>query len=104
VQHTTNGSEEYYISLGGTGRDRKIWKRHKKEDYFGWDAARMESERRAIQAMDWNPEGKRKRGRPRNNWQEDVQCMDMRDGRHPMHRYEGSKDCVARCADLHRKD
>ena len=38
-------------------------------------------QRRVVQAMDWSPEGKRKRGRPRKNWQEttreDIRCMDM---------------------------
>jgi len=42
--------------------------------------AGMEGERWAIQAMDWSPEGNRRRGRPGNNGQEtireDIRCMD----------------------------
>ena len=38
----------------------------------------MEGERRAIQAMDWSPEGKRRRGRSRKNWQETIGlCEDI---------------------------
>ena len=78
--------------------------------------ARMDGERRAVQAMDWSPEGKRvkeadcKRTRPQKNWQEtireDIRCMDMTwseaidlaDDR------DGWKDCVARCAAMHWMD
>jgi len=66
--------------------------------------------RRAVQAMDWSPEGKHKRGRPRKNWQEtiseDIRCMgmtwseaiDLAEDR------QGWKDCVARCAAMHWMD
>ena len=45
--------------------------------------ARVDGERRAIQAMDWSSDGKqkKKRGRPRKNGQEtireDIRCMDI---------------------------
>ena len=58
----------------------------------------------------WSPEGKRRRGRPRKNWQktirEEIRCMDMtwRKAIDLVEDREGWRDCVARCADLHRKD
>jgi len=69
--------------------------------------ARMEGERLAIQTMGWSPEGK---CRPRNNGQEtireDIRYIDMlwREAIDMAEDREGWRDCVARCADLHRKD
>ena len=69
--------------------------------------ARMNGQRRAVQAMDLSPEGKRKRGRPQKNWQEtireDVRCMDMiwSEAIDLAEDREGWKDCVSRCAEMH---
>jgi|SRR6218665_564469 len=84
--------------------NKKIWKRTVQEDMgnnirrrrLRWmgvgHVAKMDRQRRAglyayrpwpvcLQAMDWSLEGKRKRGRPRKNWQEtireDIRCMDL---------------------------
>ena len=72
--------------------------------------ARMNSDRRANQVINWTLEGKRRRGRPRKNWmgtvQEDLRCLEMM----VEHAIEVARDreewknCVARCADLHGKD
>src|SRR6218665_3011228 len=67
----------------------------------------MDGQRRAVQAMDWSPEGKRTRSRPRKNWQEtireDIRCMDMAwsEAIDLAGDREGWKDCVARCAAMH---
>ena len=43
--------------------------------------ARMNNDRRASQVINWTPEGKRGRGRPRKNWmgavREDLRCLEM---------------------------
>ena len=71
---------------------------------------RMTGERRVVQAMDWIPEGKRGRGRPRKNRQEtiiceDIRCMDMtwREVFAMAENREGWSDCVARYAEMHGK-
>ena|SRR6218665_1144997 len=94
----------------GKRRDRKIWETLlEEEDHAGWDTWR-EGERRAIRVMDWSTEGKRRRGRPRKNWQEtmreDIRCMNMTWGE-AINLAEGSEgwsDCVARCAEMQGKD
>src|SRR6218665_4222942 len=93
MQHTTNGSEEYYISLGGTrlqtrrygkGRDRKIWefgKHHKKKITLDGTGGEDGGEKTGYTGHDSSPEGKRSRGRPQKNWQEtireDIRWVDM---------------------------
>ena len=71
---------------------------------------RMQGERRAVQAMDWSPEGKRKRGIPRKNWQEticeDIWCTNMMwsEAINLAEDRDGRRFCVARCAEMHWKD
>jgi len=83
--------------------------RKKRLNWMG-HVARMNSDRRANQVMNWTPEGKRGRGRPRKNWmgtvREDLKCLEMtvEDAvRMSMDRGEW-RGCVARCAVLHAKD
>src|SRR6218665_481562 len=80
MQHTTNGSEEYYIIISCRNNiaNREIWQRTGQEDMgniirrrLRWleHVVRMEGERRAVHCtvyrpMDWSPEpleGKHKR-------------------------------------------
>src|SRR6218665_3066700 len=49
------------VEKDGTGKYEKHHKK-KKTTLDGWRLARMDGQRRAVQAMDWSLEGKRKRG------------------------------------------
>ena len=71
---------------------------------------RMDKDRRTNQILHWFPEGKKRRGRPRNNWTDTVK-NDLRGLEKSWEREEElSMDrvkwrrCVARCAIMHRMD
>src|SRR3984885_2110199 len=71
---------------------------------------RMDEARIAKQVMNWKPEGRRGRGRPRKNWpgtiKEDLKCMDMtlEEATQLAVNREEWRSCIARCAELHDKD
>jgi len=92
--------------------NKEIWKRTGQEDMgniirrtrLRWmgHVARMKRKRKAVHAIDWSPEGKRKRGRPRKNWQEtirvDIRWLNMTwsEAINLAEDREGWRDCVAR--------
>ena len=71
---------------------------------------RMDSNRRANQAANWIPGGRRGRGRPRKNWTgtvvDDLRCLGMswREANDLAADREEWRLCIARCAELHEKD
>ena len=79
--------------MGSNIRRRRLrWKRH---------VAKTKGERRAIQAMDWSPEGKHGRtGKTR----EDIRCMDydMDGDDQSGGGHRGMVGLRTRCTDLHR--
>ena len=71
---------------------------------------RMLDDRIPKQAMEWKGEGKRKRGRPRNNWKttiiEDLKTMEMswQEAEEIAEERTMWRSCVARCAEGMRTD
>ena len=71
----SNGKRRSDMKICGSERDRNQWPSR----YCGGSGAGSDtpsgsqSSSTTRQALTWNPQGKRKRGRPRNSWRRDTQ-------------------------------
>ena len=87
---TLPGTQHYKVSAG-TGfqwqekiRNEELWERAGQEPVakqilrrkWGWigHTLRKPASSTTRQALTWNPQGKRKRGRPRNSWRRDTEA------------------------------
>ena len=75
----------YRISWPDKIRNEELWKRAGQDPVekqimkrkWGWIGHTLRKESSSItrQALTWNPQGKRKRGRPRNTWRRDTEAQ-----------------------------